>query len=133
MKESNAFLRSFLFVSFALIAGCGSNKNQSTDDPVPAVTYPMDVAWTASKESDVNSTGGGYRVYYSTVTPVSTTGSSYQDVPYASGAAAPTNVRMRLPAGSYYLRVVAYSSFNPDGLAEGNLSAGSSEVTVTVP
>jgi len=133
VKEYNLFIKSFLFVSFVLISGCGSNKNQSSEDPAPVVTYPMDVAWTANKEMEINSAGGGYRVYYSTATPVSISGANYVDVPFATGAAAPTSVRLRLPAGSYYLRVAAYSSFNPDGLAEGNLSAGSSEVTVTVP
>jgi hypothetical protein len=85
------------------------------------------VSWTANREADVNTSGGGYNVYYSTQSGFSIVGASYVNVPYVSGASSPTSAVISGLSSSttYYIEVVAYSSFGT--------SAPSSSFTVNVP
>jgi hypothetical protein len=82
--------------------------------------------WTANREAAVNTTGGGYKVYYSQAAGFSIPVADVLDVPYASGSAAPTTASVTLSPGVYYFRVAAYSALN-------SLSNGSSQLTVTIP
>jgi hypothetical protein len=92
------------------------------------------VNWAANPEVDVNKAGGGYRVYYSTSPNVSLSSGTYVDVPYVSGPTAPTTALLSgLSVGTYYVRVVAYSAYNPLGISGGNSSLGSSEVSLSIP
>lgn len=89
-------------------------------------TKTVQVSWTANRESGVNSSGGGYKVYYSSAAGFDITGANVTDVPYTAGSA-PTTTNVTLTSGTHYVKVVAYSALNPAG------SAPSSETTVTVP
>jgi hypothetical protein len=107
----------------------GSNPTPSaTPTPVPTSTpIPKDVtiSWTASKSKSVNSSGGGYRVYYGTSSGVNPASASYINVPYVSGDYAPNSVVASWSSGNYYIKVVAYSSRAS--------SEASSELKVVVP
>jgi hypothetical protein len=92
------------------------------------------VNWTANPEVDVNKAGGGYRVYYGKSSGVDTHSTSYVDVPYVSGVTAPTTALLSgLTVGTYYIRVIAYSAYNPLGISGGSRSSDSSESSITVP
>lgn len=95
----------------------------------------VQVSWTANKETAVNSTGGGYRVYYSTTSGFNTATASYVDVPYAGGASTPTTANITgLMVGTYYFKVVAYSSMNQPGQTSGgSTSAASAQFQISLP
>ncbi|MBE7437803.1 MAG: hypothetical protein HS115_05040 [Spirochaetales bacterium] len=123
----------FWILIVLLYAGCGGGgggapgSSGSTSSPGNgdcAAPCSTKISWLGNPETAVNSAGGGYRVYY----PGAAGGSSpVLDVPYVSGPAAPTSVTLNLEsAGTYYVRVVAYSSINTAG------SEASAETTITV-
>lgn len=104
------------------------------------------VSWDQNRESDVNKTGGGYRVYYcqgyfgggpGSDCPAGFLGSypenyvenvNCKDVPFVSGPAAPTNTTLQVKSGSYlHVRVQAYSAINDAG---GDIS---NKWTINVP
>jgi hypothetical protein len=129
----------FLFLFSALSVACTSEKKapnsapNSTSGSAPT-SVKIRVNWTANPEVDVNTTGGGYRVYYAKSPNVSTSSGTFVNVPYVSGATAPTTALLSgLTVGTYYVKVVAYSAYNPQGISGGNSSAGSSEVSISVP
>ncbi|MBY0415530.1 MAG: hypothetical protein K2Q18_15260 [Bdellovibrionales bacterium] len=94
----------------------------------------VEIAWTANKEKAVNTTGGGYKIYYSKTTPVDITTSSFVDVPYVSGASAPvTKIISTLTAGMTYFKVVAYSALNAPGTSTGSKSLPSTQFSVSLP
>lgn len=99
--------------------------------PSPTVT----INWTANREKAVNSAGGGYIVYYSTINgfdPADAIGS--KTVPYVSGATAPTTTTINtLMAGTYYFKIVAYSALNPIGGSSGSVSVPSSQFSLSLP
>lgn len=70
------------------------------------------VTWEANRESSVNSSGGGYKVYYSTQTGFNPlTDGSVINVPYTGDALTPNMALISdVPAGTYYVRVMAYSN-----------------------
>jgi hypothetical protein len=56
------------------------------------------------------------------------------NVPYVSGSSAPTSVTIsNLAAGTYYIKVVAFSALIPPGGSSGSTSQASSEISITVP
>ncbi|MFL5815659.1 MAG: hypothetical protein ACJ763_18970 [Bdellovibrionia bacterium] len=116
-----------------------SNSSGSPSSPSPPSNcsggpYNILVSWTANREKAVNTTGGGYKVYYSTSTPVNTSSASNVDVPYVSGSSTPSSRLITgLTCGTWHFRVVAYSALHPSGSLVASRSADSSEVTVTVP
>lgn len=94
-----------------------------TNSPTAAVT----VSWAPNRESAVNGPGGGYRVYYGTAPNIDIAGADMAVVPYLSGPSAPTTITLVLPSGTYYFKVVAYSTLNSGG------SKPSQEVSFTTP
>lgn len=97
-----------------------SNTNTTTPTGVPRNVV---ISWTANRERAVNMAGGGYRVYYSQTNGFSTGSATGVAVPYSSGGAAPTSTTLpMLASGTYYYRVVAYSSFNPTGVLSSQSS-----------
>jgi len=131
--------RRLILVVALILAGCTSKKvplssTPSTNTGSTPTSVNIRVNWAANPEVDVNTTGGGYRVYYAKSPNVSTNSGTYVDVPYVSGATAPTTALLTgLTVGTYYVKVVAYSAYNPQGISGGNRSLGSSEVSISVP
>jgi hypothetical protein len=79
-------------------------------------TRSLQVSWAANRESGVNVSGGGYRVYYSTQDGFNISGASFVNVPYVSGARSPTTATITgLSPGTHYIKVNAYSSQNTNG------------------
>lgn len=111
-----------LIATALLLSACGGE-----DSPGRSVSAGVLVTWDANKEIDVNTIGGGYRVYYSTGPTRSLTNTGMVDVPYVSGPLAPTSATLVLPSGQYAIQVVAYSARNPEG------SAASEAFTLSVP
>lgn len=109
-----------VLVALIALSGCGGDASGSA---TPAV---VQVTWTANREAAVNSAGGGYRVYHSSMAGFDIAAAKVLDLPFVSGSA-PTSTKLTLPSGTHYIRVVAYSALNPGG------SAASAEVAVTVP
>ncbi len=110
--------------SLVIFSNCGGS---------PSATQLV-LNWDANHESAVNSPGGGYRVYYAFSPNVNTTTASFLDVPYVSGSQAPTTVTLTSPVnGTYYFRVVAYSTFNPPNGSTIRRSNDSAEISVGFP
>lgn len=100
----------------------------------------VNISWDANREAAVNTTGGGYKVYYSTNSGFDITdpGVTEVDVPYAGGASAPTTVAVQLDRTRYYIRVVAYSDLSAPWSSGGicgepSCSEPSAEYTILVP
>lgn len=126
-----ALFRAVLWACVLGVSGCGGgNEADETTSSAPAnqaIDGTVLISWTANRETAVNKPGGGYRVYYGTTPDFSIAGAPFVDVPYRAGPTAPTQASLALPAGTFFVKVVAYSSLNPSG------SDPSAEVTVTVP
>jgi len=73
------------------------------------------VSWAANKESAVNTTGGGYVVYYSQASGFNSgdAGVNSKIVPYVTGASAPLSTTITTAkSGSWFIRVAAKSALN---------------------
>ncbi|MGE3261507.1 MAG: hypothetical protein AB7K68_06990 [Bacteriovoracia bacterium] len=104
-----------------------SAKVNVTPTPRPGPTpRSVLVSWTANRETAVNSAGGGYKVYYSSTSGFVVSAGNLVEVPYVSGASAPTSTTLSLVPGTYYIRVAAYSALNP-------LSTASTQISLVVP
>jgi hypothetical protein len=111
-------------VSLVIFSNCGGS---------PSATQLV-LNWDANHESGVNSAGGGYRVYYAFSPGVNTSTASFMDVPYVSGSQAPTTVTLTNPSnGTYYFRIVAYSTFSPPNGSTVRRSNDSTEISVGFP
>lgn len=123
------------FVSILVLVGCFEVKD-SLKNPVTPVTGSASatVSWDENRESGVNSAGGGYRVYYATSPNVATASNSKVVlVPYVAGPTAPTTATIsNLSAGDWYIKVVAYSAYNPHGVSGGAKSLDSAEFKITI-
>ncbi|MFP4611187.1 MAG: hypothetical protein ACLFQT_09210 [Thiohalophilus sp.] len=97
-----------------LLAGCGGDGGGGDSTPTESTVA---VSWDANRESGVNSSGGGYRVYHSTTSGFDIGSADFVDVPYVSGSSAPTSTELTLSSGTHYIKVVAYSALNPSGSA----------------
>lgn len=112
----------------------GTNSSGSGTTTCTNGTHSVLVSWSANREKAVNTTGGGYLVYYSTSTPVNTSTAASVAVPYASGVSAPTSKMVTgLCSGTWHFRIVAYSALHPTGSSASSRSADSSEVSATIP
>lgn len=103
--------------------GCGGGG----DGPSPSPFSDVTISWTANRETAVNSPGGGYNVYYASTPGFSPTEGTVVNVPYTSGSLSPTSTVIPLSSGTYYFKVVAYSSLDSNG------SEPSQEKAITVP
>ena len=117
----------------SIILNESSNSSESPSNGIVAPNTPTSkavrITWDANKEKSVNSKGGGYKVYYSQIKNNDPEKSLFVDVPYYSGALAPTSVRIsNLNQGTYYFIVQAYSALN-----SGSKSLSSTEISVEVP
>lgn len=94
---------------FIVSCGGGGGNPPAGGAGVPQ-TLNVTVSWAANKETKVNTTGGGYTVYYSQASGfnISDAGVSSITVPYAAGATSPTSTVISLSSGTYYIRVVAF-------------------------
>lgn len=113
----------WLFVTFVpfVFNACGQGFSASSLSPARVVSSgessQIVLSWASNREAAVNAAGGGYRVYYSTSSNV-TTASQAIVVPYASGSSTPTSVGLTgFSPGTYYARIQAYSSKNAGGSA----------------
>ncbi|OHD70466.1 MAG: hypothetical protein A2W19_08740 [Spirochaetes bacterium RBG_16_49_21] len=77
------------------------------------------ISWNANREKAVNSSGGGYRLYYSKNSHFQISDADVQmiDVPYVSGSTAPTSKSVNFGEGNWYIRIVAYSSLNGESVS----------------
>jgi hypothetical protein len=104
--------------------------NTSTSTSTTTITAKSAVIrWAPNREKAVNSSGGGYRVYYSTQNNFNPSGAAFVAVPYVSGAesrATMTATVTGLSSGTYYLKISAYSGLNAAG-------STSTQISVSVP
>lgn len=130
MFDSSGLMKWFriatLYCGSVLLASC-SDGGAGNPSPPPGGQRNVVISWSANHESAVNRTGGGYKVYYNN-TPNFLLGNATQvDVPYVSGPSSPFTTTLVLASGTYYIKVVAYSTMNPTG------SVPSTEMQVVVP
>lgn len=128
----------FLCLGFfiAMLAACGGSSGGGGVTPVMCTGGPaITVTWNANRETAVNTSGGGYIVYFSASTGFNPGDANVcsQAVPYVSGATAPTTTTIDPPSGTWYVRVAATSSLNAPGSTGGSESTASSQTTVVVP
>lgn len=97
--------------------GSGDKDNNVIPSSMLSVTVtdgPKDfrLTWNANREEAVNTTGGGYRVYYSTRADFNIGDPDVisVDAPYASGDYSPTSLTVNLNNGTWYFLIEAYSS-----------------------
>ncbi len=109
-----------------LFAACGGGGGGPPPPPSGVITASVRVSWTANRETAVNSAGGGYKIYYSPTAGFDIASANVVDLPYKAGAA-PTTTNLTLASGTHYVKVIAYSTLNPNG------SAPSAEIAVSVP
>jgi hypothetical protein len=102
-----------------VLSACGSSNS------TPPADRAVALSWNQSRESGVNTAGGGYRI------DIAGRNSVY--VPWIPGAGTPTSTTLRLPSGTYTVAVVAYAALDAQGGTTGNESAPSQSITVTVP
>lgn len=108
------------------LAACGgSSSSSSSTPPVTPTDHLVTISWTANREAGVNKAGGGYTVAIA--------GKPAIDVPYLSGAAAPTSTDVTLRTGTYTATVIAYAALDALGGTTGSRSAPSQALTIVVP
>lgn len=141
----NTIIRRYLFMPLimlfgiiSIIASGGGGGEEPPPPPPPLVCdggSAVTVSWNANRETAVNSSGGGYVVYFSQSSGFNPGDSNVcsQDVPYVSGTTAPTSTVIDPPSGTWYVRVTATSQLNAPGTTGGTESAASSQTTVIVP
>lgn len=89
----------FFFIFSVLFVSCGGSG------PPKQVT----VTWDANVETAVNTTGGGYKLYYSQTSGFDAGNAVSVDIPYVSGTTTPTTTRLSLASGTvWYFKVQAY-------------------------
>ena len=112
-------------LGLALSACGGSSSSNSGTAPVTPTDHLVTISWTANREAGVNKAGGGYTVTIA--------GQPAIDVPYLSGATAPTSTGMTLRTGTYTATVTAYAALDALGGTTGSQSAPSQALTIVVP
>lgn len=120
----------YAFTSAAMLWSC----NGGGGDGAPQLTT-VTAAWTGTREEAVNSAGGGYKVYYSNKKDfdIGDRGVQVVNVPFVSGATAPTSTRLRLLPGTYYVKAIAYAATHAWDKSGGKQSSPSAEIAVHVP
>jgi len=129
----------FIILTLSFLYGCGmgvggGGRNGGDGNGGDSITepdeYTVTVSWKANLEKLVNSSGGGYRVYYSKNPgfSINDTGVKVADVPYISGPTAPTSTSLTLDKGTWYVKVVAYINLHGE-----SKSLPSEEKSITLP
>lgn len=145
-----------LFLLVFVLSGCKQQStnsmtsvysNSPTPSPTQASVIPLPspepstvlssteilISWDANREKAVNSTHGGYKVYYSQTPGFELNSATMIDVPYVSGPLAPTSTKLtNLVSGTYYLRIIAYSGLTLPGSSTFAVSDPSPEVSFSV-
>ena len=103
------------------LVACGGGGGSEADS-VPVGPAATTISWNASREASVNRPGGGYEVAISGMAPI--------DVPYISGASAPTSTTLTLQSGSYAIMVRAYGALDAQGGTTRTYSGASQVLTV---
>lgn len=114
-------MRRVAFFLFTLVLASCSGGGGSGGGP-----RDVEISWTPNRETAVNAPGGGYRVYYATMSGFDLAAASLVDVPYQGATPISTKAVINLPPGTHYMKVTAYSALNPSG----SLASEESEVTV---
>ena len=126
-----------LLVMLSLLASaCGGGGGGSDVPARPTQQVNIQVSWNANREAAVNTSGGGYRVYYATTAGLALTDPAVTkvDVPYLSGSTAPRSTTLSVESGHvYHFRVTAYSALNRIGQSGGTESQYSSSFILNVP
>ncbi len=130
-------LLSALLVSLISACGGGGGGASAVPPPPPRPVQPVNIQvnWAANKETAVNASGGGYRVYYATTAGLALTDPAVTmvDVPYVSGTTAPLSTTLSVQSGDiYYFRVTAYSALDRIGQSGGTESLSSSNFSLNV-
>ena len=133
-------LLALLVMPALLLISCGGGDgtapaSSSATPPTPPTIRNVTISWNANRETAVNTTGGGYKVYYST-TPgfdITDAGVTVIDVPFVAPPRTPTSVSVDLLSGRYYFRVVAYSALISPWGSGGSTSTPSAQISVLVP
>jgi hypothetical protein len=119
--------------ALSLLGTCATLVIFSNCGGSPSATQLV-LNWDANHEAAVNAPGGGYRVYYAFSPGVDTAHAPFVDVPYVSGSQAPTTITLTKPViGTYYFRIIAYSTFSPPNGSTIRRSSDSTEVSVGFP
>ena len=100
-KNIIRLLSVILVASFFWFIGCSIHSDADKN---------VTVSWTANRETTVNMVGGGYVVYYSNTQGFDASSASNVDVPYVSGATAPTTTTIKANTGTWYIKVAAYGN-----------------------
>lgn len=129
-SRSNRLFRGAIVICALTLGGCFSSSPDEgfieNIEKKPSVPADVLISWAANREAAVNTTGGGYKVSYSTDSTFPAGSTTTLDVPYSSGASAPTSIMVsQLNPGTYYVRITAYTA--------SLQSLPSSRITVTVP
>jgi len=139
MLKNSLFLP-LLLVLLSLLTACGGGGGGAAAPPPPTPRptqqVNIQVSWDANRDAAVNTSGGGYRVYYATTAGLALTDPAVTmaDVPYISGLAAPLSTILSVTSGNvYYFRVAAYSALNRSGQTGGTESQPSSRFSLNVP
>jgi hypothetical protein len=116
----------FLLGAVFLVSSCINLTSDKAREPYNGIPRTPFVSWTANRERLVNSIGGGYRVYYSSVPTFNIANAAHVDVPYVNGPLAPTSTTLpdNLGTGTFYIKIVAYSA--------AFTSNPSSQISVTI-
>lgn len=112
-----------------LLAACGGGGGASAPAVASDCSSPcaLTLSWSANREAGVNAAGGGYHVYYATSPNTALAQATRETVAYDPGLGqTPTSTALQFAAGTWYLRVVAFSALNPAG------SAPSAELALVV-
>lgn len=113
-----------ILITAACVAGCGGGGGGGGGPSAPA--GPPTLVWAANHEKGVNSAGGGYQISISGQPPI--------NVPYVSGAAAPTSLALTaVPKGTYTVSVRAFAALDASGGTTVTFSAPSASIVVNVP
>lgn len=127
----DTLMRSLLIsLTFIFVTACGGGDTAAPVTPFSTVQ----ISWNSNPETSVNQSGGGYKVYYSSNSEfnISDGGVTEIDVPYSSGATAPTSTQVQFLPGTYYIRIIAYSVLNAPGTSGGSTSTATPQTILIV-
>lgn len=93
--------QTFVLLFSVLFFSCGGGSSKQ-----------VTVSWNANTDAVVNTNGGGYTLYYSQESGFDIADAYTLDIPYVSGATAPTSTILTLAEGDWFIRIAAYGVLN---------------------